>query len=94
MTRRHVFSRAFASAVLAMMVPDAVWAGQAVPAPATPTIAGDVARPVSLAPADLKAMPRTRVEVKDDLAFLESLTDEALLRDPRFADPWVGRRAP
>jgi cytochrome c peroxidase len=25
----------------------------------------------------------------DLIAFLQSLTDDALLRDPRFADPWV-----
>jgi len=29
----------------------------------------------------------------DLIAFLESLTDEALLRDPRFADPWPRRTA-
>ena len=27
----------------------------------------------------------------DLIAFLQSLTDEALLRDPRFADPWRRR---
>ena len=27
-------------------------------------------------------------ERADVLAFLASLTDEAFLRDPRFADPW------
>ena len=67
MTRRHFFSRAFACAVLAMMVPDAGWAGQAVPAPAARlTIGGDVGTPASLSPADFKSMPRTRVEVKDE----------------------------
>ncbi len=30
----------------------------------------------------------------DLLAFLESLTDEALLRDPRFADPWIRAGTP
>lgn len=35
-------------------------------APATLVVAGDVSTPLSLAPADLKAMPRTRVEVKGD----------------------------
>jgi len=29
---------------------------------------------------------------KDLLAFLKSLTDDELLRDPRFADPWHGKR--
>ncbi len=40
------------------------------PSVATPTktlvIAGDVAKPITLTPADLKALPRTRVEVKED----------------------------
>jgi cytochrome c peroxidase len=29
----------------------------------------------------------------DLIAFLESLTDEALLRDSRFANPWTTMRA-
>ena len=29
----------------------------------------------------------------DLIAFLQSLTDEALLRDPRFANPWTTARA-
>ena len=40
------------------------------PAIAAPTktlvVAGDVAKPLTLTPADLKALPRTRVEVKED----------------------------
>lgn len=35
-------------------------------APATLAIAGDVAKPASLTAADLKALPRTRVEVKGE----------------------------
>jgi len=27
-------------------------------------------------------------EKQDLLAFLKSLTDESLLKDPRFSDPW------
>jgi cytochrome c peroxidase len=32
-------------------------------------------------------------ERADLLAFFDSLTDEALLTDPRFADPWTGAEA-
>ncbi|MGE0363830.1 MAG: molybdopterin-dependent oxidoreductase [Vicinamibacterales bacterium] len=35
-------------------------------APTTLTVAGDVATPLALSVADLKAMPRTRAEVKDE----------------------------
>jgi len=31
----------------------------------------------------------SREETSDLIAFLESLTDESLLSDPRFSDPWV-----
>mgnify|MGYP005625751013 CR=1 FL=1 len=30
----------------------------------------------------------TDAEVDDLVAFLESLTDDAFLTDPRFSDPW------
>jgi cytochrome c peroxidase len=30
----------------------------------------------------------------DLIAFLQSLTDEELLHDPRFSNPWVGSRKP
>jgi hypothetical protein len=66
MTRRRVFSRALGCALLALTVPDRLWAAQA-PAPAEIlTIAGEVSTPLSLAPADLKILPRTRVDVKED----------------------------
>ena len=32
--------------------------------------------------------PATPADRDDLVAFLQSLTDDALLRDPRFADPW------
>jgi len=34
----------------------------------------------------------TAAQRADLVAFLQSLTDEELLRDPRFANPWVGSR--
>jgi len=36
----------------------------------------------------------TPAQVSDLIAFLESLTDEALLKDPRFANPWPRPTAP
>lgn len=33
----------------------------------------------------------TRAERADLIAFLKALTDEQLLRDPRFANPWIGK---
>jgi cytochrome c peroxidase len=33
----------------------------------------------------------SEAEIADVVAFLESLTDEAFLRDPRLADPWPAR---
>src|SRR5262245_45658193 len=42
-------------------------AAQAPPTPSTSlSIAGDVATPLTLAPADLKSMPRAQVAIKDD----------------------------
>ena len=63
---RHV-SRAAACCALAIVTSLRILAAQA-PAAVTPalTIAGDISQPLSLAPADLKAMPRTRVELKED----------------------------
>ena len=34
----------------------------------------------------------TAAQRADLVAFLQSLTDEELLRDPRFANPWVSSR--
>jgi hypothetical protein len=67
MTRRGCFSRAIGCALLALMIPDGLWAAQTAPASApTLIVAGDVSTPLSLAPAELKTLPRTRVEVKED----------------------------
>ena len=35
-----------------------------------------------------QALTLTAGERRDLIAFLESLTDEAALRDPRWSDPW------
>ena len=37
----------------------------------------------------LQAFTITEQEKADIIAFLESLTDEEFITDPRFADPWV-----
>jgi hypothetical protein len=54
------------------------------PATATATaslaIAGDVAKPLTLTAADLRALPRTTVK--------------EVLRDPRFANPWLRANEP
>jgi DMSO/TMAO reductase YedYZ molybdopterin-dependent catalytic subunit len=68
-TKRLVHRIAAAAALaLAMQTPPAVLrAAQADIAPAaTLTIAGDIKTPLTLTLADLKAMPRTRLEVKDE----------------------------
>jgi cytochrome c peroxidase len=41
----------------------------------------------------IRGFTLTAGERADLIAFLESLTDEALLRDSRFADPWTTMRA-
>jgi len=62
------FKRSLFLAALLMAVSVAGWAQ----APASPTVSpalavnGDVGTALSLTPADLKSMPRTRVEVKED----------------------------
>ncbi|MCM3878660.1 MAG: hypothetical protein ND807_00995 [Vicinamibacterales bacterium] len=40
----------------------------------------------------VRGFPLTPAQRADLVAFLESLTDEVLLRDPRFANPWVPAR--
>lgn len=39
----------------------------------------------------IRGFPITQDQRADLVAFLQSLTDEALLHDPRFANPWVPR---
>jgi hypothetical protein len=38
----------------------------------------------------LRGFTLTASQRADLIAFLRALTDEAVLRDPRFADPWIG----
>jgi hypothetical protein len=67
MTTTRTFSRIPGAALLTLCVLEPLRAGQATPAPATAlAIAGDVAKPMSLTPADRQALPRTRVEVQED----------------------------
>jgi hypothetical protein len=69
MIRRPRDTRVGGYALLAMLMsPTALWAQPPAAAapPATLTIAGDVSKPVSLTAAELKALPRTRVEIKED----------------------------
>jgi cytochrome c peroxidase len=42
----------------------------------------------------IRGFTLTAAERADLVAFLRSLTDEELLRDPRFASPWLGARQP
>ena len=44
--------------------------------------------------ASVRGFAVTAEQRADLIAFLQSLTDEELLRDSRFADPWVGARKP
>ena len=39
----------------------------------------------------IRGFALTQDQRSDLIAFLQSLTDEALLRDPRFGNPWVRR---
>lgn len=66
MTRSSLLALATAAMVAVSVLPAFAQA----PAVATPTrtlvIAGDVVRPLTLTPAEFKALPRTRVEIKED----------------------------
>lgn len=66
MTRSSLLALATAAMVALSVLPALAQA----PAVATPTrtlvIAGDVVRPLTLTPAEFKALPRTRVEIKED----------------------------
>lgn len=70
MTRRHLLTATIGGIVWAAVGSRATVAAQgaaATPAPATTlTIGGDVKTPLSLMPDELKSMPRTQVEVKDE----------------------------
>ncbi|HZN41208.1 MAG TPA: cytochrome c peroxidase [Planctomycetota bacterium] len=49
---------------------------------------------MGMAPAQRLGVPLSSRERADLVAFLKTLTDWELVRDPRFADPFVRRRAP
>ncbi len=70
MTRRYViFGLMVVLTLLTPTIAHAQGRGDATPAPAPPTalrVTGDVVTPLSLSAADLKAMPRTKVSVKDE----------------------------
>jgi hypothetical protein len=67
MTRRHFFAVTLAVVVWALCGTHDVAAAQgATTAAPSLKIGGDVRSPLSLAPDELKSMPRTRVEVKDE----------------------------
>src|SRR5215510_1802750 len=66
MRRRSEALVSAALLVLAMGTPDRVAAQATAPAPATLKVTGDVRTPLSLPPDELKAMPRKRVEIKDE----------------------------
>ena len=67
MTRRQILLPACA-ALLLLSIPPAlgIAAQTAAQAPTTLKVTGDVRTPLALAPDDLKTMPRTRVEIKDE----------------------------
>jgi len=65
MTGRRNVMIAGVVALLSFGVPDLV-AAQATPASGTLKVTGEVRTPLSLSPDELKAMPRKRVEVKDE----------------------------
>ena len=67
MTRRHFFRGALVAVAGALSVAGTSFAAQGTPAPATSLkVGGDVRTPLSLTPDDLKSMPRTQVEIKDE----------------------------
>jgi DMSO/TMAO reductase YedYZ molybdopterin-dependent catalytic subunit len=71
MSRRRFFVVLTLAGLLSMAVPHSGAAGQAAPAAPQPAagtlaVAGDVSTPLTLAAADLKSFPRTRVEMKDE----------------------------
>jgi cytochrome c peroxidase len=49
--------------------------------------AGEQANPNKSA--SIRGFPLTADQRSDLIAFLKSLTDDALLHDPRFSDPWT-----
>jgi len=84
MTRRRTVLIGALLAVLPLGTPDLVAAQTAAPASSTLRVTGDVLTPLSLAPEELKAMPRKRVEIKDEdgrtVAYEGALVGEILKR--------------
>lgn len=70
LTRRWILRSALGGALLAAVAPVGTWAQPAAPAsgtgPSTLAIGGDVTKPLTLTLAELKAMPRKRVEIKTE----------------------------
>jgi DMSO/TMAO reductase YedYZ molybdopterin-dependent catalytic subunit len=77
MTRRLCLDWMLAAALFVQPLAATIGLAQAAPAPGKPTVpaaaaptalavTGDVATPLTLSAADLKALPRTKVEVKDE----------------------------
>ena len=70
MTMRHGSRSRVIAAAFVVLLPTLVGAQAPAPTPAPAvtalTIGGDVATPVTLTPAELKTMPRTRVEIKEE----------------------------
>jgi hypothetical protein len=79
------FGRLCAVAVGLAVVATATVAAQQ-PEPAKPTTT-----PMPNKSSSIRGFALTTEQRADLVAFLQALTDEALLRDPRFGNPWVRR---
>jgi hypothetical protein len=66
MTRQQLIGLTSRAALMFMMLTGAVAAQAPASAAVKLTIAGDVAKPLSLTPDDLKTLPRSKVEVKTE----------------------------
>src|SRR5262245_54429305 len=66
MTRQQLIGRAGCAALMVTMLAGHVAAQAPAPPAAKLTVAGDVGKPLSLTPDDMKALPRGRVEVKTE----------------------------
>ena len=70
MMRRHGSRSLALGTAFALLLPGLLHAQAPTPTPAPAvtalTVAGDVGTPVTLTPAELKAMPRTQVEIKEE----------------------------
>ncbi len=66
MTKRDAFRLVFGAVLLVVLAPATLRAQTPTAAPAMLTIAGDVTKPLSFTPAEFKALPRKKVEVKTE----------------------------